>query len=78
MSKKEDGGPAFPHTWGSASDDGMSLRDYFAAKAMAAMLSNEATCIRLSERSPDLKVALANNAYNYADAMLAKRAKEKP
>jgi hypothetical protein len=78
MSTPKDGGPAFPRSWGTATDDGMSLRDYFAAKAMAAMLSNEATCIRLSERSPDLKVALADNAYHFADAMLAERAKEKP
>ena len=37
MSKSEHGGPAFPEDCGS----GMSLRDYFAAKAMAALITNE-------------------------------------
>ena len=59
------GGPAFPteHTDTSGLYDGMSLRDYFAAKAMQALI----TRIEMSggERARD--------AYIIADAMLAAR-----
>ncbi len=67
MSKsKETGGPAFPIDWGDYSK-GMTLRDYFAAKAMQAFIA-----------SPLLKVdtgeyAVAANAYKVADAMLEVR-----
>lgn len=79
--KPNDGGPAFPvplfkgpdgsaQTPGSwvAGGDGMSLRDYFAAKAMAAMLASPETfhhdCARI-----------AAGAYGYADALLAERSR---
>lgn len=45
---------------------GMSLRDYFAAKAMHALLSTDGTT-RFEQR--------AKEAYEMADAMLAERAK---
>lgn len=67
MSKsKETGGPAFPIDWGDYSK-GMTLRDYFAAKAMQAFIA-----------SPLLKTdtgeyAVAANAYKVADAMLEVR-----
>ena len=70
MSK--DGGPAFPTllepgNGHEASDQpGMTLRDYFAAKAMAALLG-------IGDGGE--QVALAEEAYEVADAMLEARAK---
>jgi hypothetical protein len=50
-------------------DSGMTLRDYFAAKAMQAILSN-------AEKSAVLDGdELAKNAYITADAMLKERLK---
>jgi hypothetical protein len=68
-----DGGPAFPSpAIESATDDrreqrdGMSLRDYFAAKAMQAMVSSEyATMVSVDTWSKD--------SYRIADAMLKAR-----
>jgi hypothetical protein len=39
MSKRDDGGPAFPMPSESHPQDGMTLRDYFAAKAMQALIA---------------------------------------
>lgn len=69
---KENGGPAFPKAaldpWGKTTvfNTGMSLRDYFAAKALPAVVSDVdftswAQC--------------AEAAYDIADAMLAERVK---
>ena len=66
MSKKNDGGPAFPHhfTQDSVGDcKGMTLRDYFAAKAMQGMVTSRENVSR----------AGASLAYQMADAMLAAR-----
>jgi hypothetical protein len=62
---KDTGGPAFPHSRLGSDADGMTLRDYFAAMAMQALL----TRIEMSgaERARD--------AYIIADAMLAQRNK---
>lgn len=79
---KQDGGSAFPQvktTKESVTDPnvhsvgGMSLRDYFAAKAMQAALQNISSCSledaeRIALMTPEL-------AYVIADAMLAERAK---
>ncbi len=65
---KETGGPAFPQTSASANTTdwcGMTLRDYFAAKAMEAILSDP------NYSSPDDKLAEAS--YWIADAMLKAR-----
>ena len=64
---KDTGGPAFPCHPGIENPiyDGMTLRDYFAAKAMQAILSD-----------PDYDKedsALAKAAYYVADAMLEAR-----
>jgi hypothetical protein len=60
---------AFPSTfhngWGEP-EKGMTLRDYFAAKAMQAFLSRDSSCT-----SPD--EIIAQDAYNTADAMLKAR-----
>ena len=59
-----DGGPAFP----AHEDRGMSLRDYFAAKAMEAEITAGAIA-----GAPDSMVYLAGWCYQMADAMLAAR-----
>jgi hypothetical protein len=67
---KETGGPAFPdgstNPWGVPEKAGMTLRDYFAAKAMLGLL----TSTRISK--PDW---IANDSYEMADAMLKAREK---
>lgn len=73
MSNQDSGGPAFPiiHppvegiTCGGVEHYGLSLRDYFAAKAMAVFLVNTGTTLE----------ADAKSAYKMADAMLSERAK---
>ena len=69
MSK--DGGPAFPQyiisNGGAHVDGGMTLRDYFAAKAMQSKT--------FSVRPYDTTKEIANDAYRMADAMLAESAK---
>jgi hypothetical protein len=80
-----DGGPAFPydHTfesvnerkgyteWHGEQGAGMSLRDYIAAKALAAMIGHESKdpkhCAKIG--AP----LLAKYAYEFADAMLEAR-----
>jgi hypothetical protein len=66
-----DGGAAFPHGDGEFGGDGMSLRDYFAAKAMAAIISMSGVVHdrALSELHPEI----AQCAYMMADAMLKAR-----
>lgn len=71
---KNTGGPAFPIP-GLQHDEefnGMSLRDYFAAKAMQGQLCAQA--------NPDFGIwkdfeALAEEAYRISDAMLKEREK---
>jgi hypothetical protein len=59
--------------YGFGTDDpGMTLRDYFAAKAMQGLLSANAT---YKGRTDDY-ASLSQDAYNHADAMLTQRNKE--
>ena len=68
------GGPAFPTPTHNLNNDGMTLRDYFAAKAMQTLLGSEYTSEHgLHEGWMD---AMAHEAYMVADAMLKQR--EKP
>ena len=60
---KETGGPAFPHGLLRNEFNGMTLRDYFAAKAMQALLT----------RKPMSGAEQAREAYIVADAMLEAR-----
>ena len=65
---KCDGGSAFPVPVDVNPDGvtcGMTLRDYFAAKAIQALVSN----------SHVLNTDAASHAYKIADAMLAERSK---
>ena len=85
---KNDGGSAFPEVktikhyvtdLEVRSVGGMSLRDYFAAKAIQGMFANDSLLKRYAEDgmvnmvSPEVLATTA--AYSIADAMLAERAK---
>jgi hypothetical protein len=67
MTNKQTGGPAFPNEgfngWGEP-QQGMTLRDYFAAKAMQACIAKGA---------PLVFDDVANKAYEMSDAMLKAR-----
>lgn len=74
MEKINSGAPAFPSTRKVGSveltDGGMSLRDYFAAKAMQGMFAADTdTSVMPIERK-------AAEAYLMADAMIAAREKK--
>jgi hypothetical protein len=75
-----DGGPAFPHyrQWEDRKGytqtdvaDGMTLRDYFAAKAMPAVIVFEDRGLSQEDALP--VEIVARNAYRLADAMLKAR-----
>lgn len=71
MTERDDGGPAFPWLdWESSRGEflqkGMSLRDYFAAKAMEAILANSQIVV-------NDKTSISSMAYQMADSMLAAR-----
>ena len=84
MSKIEGGGPAFPcETVGTDKHgeyrlpyQGMTLRDYFAAKAMQGVCAGNPeympVCADQSDDPSDV-VLIARTAYAMADAMLAAR-----
>lgn len=90
MSDKDTGGPTFPSNEMYASSDtiaqqftGITMRDYFAAKALPAILRQEDGGIQshcpsshVSAMS-DLRISQiwAEHAYQIADAMIAERAK---
>ena len=50
-------------------DEGMDLRDYFAAKAMQGFLSNS----HLAKEEPMNRNLMAENSYKLADAMIKAR-----
>lgn len=74
---KETGGNAFPSD--RLRPDGMTLRDYFAAKAMEAIMANEdelnRICCSYSENKQ--RIAIAYHAYAIADAMIEARSHDK-
>jgi len=65
--------PAFPFAWESpltgktTINNGMSLRDYFAAKAMAAMISHPDSSVDVPPST------FAKGAYRMAEAMMKAR-----
>ena len=71
--KVNTGGPAFPFPSdvenGEPGDTGMTLRDYFAAKAMQAILTRE------DGRFTTTLEFVGGKSYQYADAMLKAREK---
>ena len=80
MTHKHNGGPAFPfgqtdsmsgqlvNGWGS---EGMFLRDFFAAKVLAALIGHENK--DGNNRGKKAVPTLAKWSYEYADAMLIAR-----
>ena len=71
---KNDGGPAFPMSFGEGpSQEGMTLRDWFAGQALAGLASLPTLTVKSLDDEPYSRVA-----YRLADAMLAERAKGGP
>jgi hypothetical protein len=79
MNTKDDGGPAFPvgEEFDERSGDvtrysspGMSLRDYFAAKAMQALIAEGAG----HNSDPRQIGPMCSTAYDWADSMMKARA----
>lgn len=74
MNNTNTGGPAFPGLHPSAEcrfkDEGMTLRDYFAAKAMQALITSRHTDY---ENGWYDEAMVAASAYDMADAMLKAR-----
>ena len=88
MSTIKDGGPAFPRsaTKGTSgtivreAQDGMSLRDYFAGQALAALINQLANTSKADKVMKKLGMCegqfdrlCAKCAYDYADAMIKAR-----
>ena len=87
MNKIKDGGPAFPESYIGADTPhegiggGMSLRDYFAAKCITAMVNTIRTDAdymryRVLAKECDMESVgewFAHEAYKQADAMLTAR-----
>lgn len=69
MQQTDTGDLAFPHSRLGSDADGMTLRDYFAAKAMQAFLRNLPP-----HDVEELYSTWAQDAYEMADAMLEARA----
>jgi hypothetical protein len=72
MSNTNTGGPAFPNEGGPGNlwnEKGMTLRDYFAAKAMQGILAGTHPIVKETEPLP----TVARVAYAQADAMLEAR-----
>jgi hypothetical protein len=78
MATLETGGPAFPTTkplegWGDP-NQGMTLRDYFAAQAMAGLLAGlDRDARRFIQREAEPASAMAKACYTMSDAMLKAR-----
>ena len=85
---KETGGPAFPQTMvdcgepnGLVTNDeldnlgGMTLRDYFAAKALPVLCGKYVEAAEKVGLDEDWKAGIATDAYKIADAMLEARNK---
>lgn len=72
---KDTGGPAFPIVTpldqSSESFMGMTLRDYFAAKAMQGLMGRDWSDFKVSD--DELIAIWARSAYGVADAMLKAR-----
>lgn len=93
MSSTNTGGAAFPDPGRAQSakqregltETGMTLRDYFAAQALAGLINEPVEkggsstagdiCAANEQLQDDVQGVLAHAAYSIADAMLAERAK---
>ena len=68
---KDTGGPAFPHSRPDSYSNGMTLRDYFAAKAMPGLMGRNWS--HHTGTDEELITVWARSAYAVADAMLKAR-----
>lgn len=82
MSKRKDGGPAFPRGDQSQCEPegGMSLRDYFAGEALKGVASSDPEAVtgsssRTSHDDSAERANVARSCYEMADAMLKARRK---
>lgn len=80
MSKENNGGPAYPCPQDCINQNapslGMTLRDYFAAKAMQAILNCEPPSVaNRADHALSVAEYVARKSYFMADAMLAERIK---
>lgn len=87
MSKEENGGSAFPHhhnmavmtdngTLKTFGEEGLTIRDWFAGKALQGMCCNGfLPCHEAGESCDFSPVGYSKNAYDMADAMLQARKK---
>lgn len=84
MTYKQEGGPAFPtmkraqyHNVSTTDEAGMTLRDYFAAKAMQGIFDSAIdwfpTGKKADEESLNVFKDIAQDSYAMADAMLEAR-----
>lgn len=76
----ETGGPAFPVQYSNEADGptvmphvGMTLRDYFAARAMTACYAEYCAHANVQGYEEDWKMGVALDSYEMADAMLKAR-----
>lgn len=85
---RDGGGPAFPSAPRNQLSEhryGMSVRDYFAARAMEALIAKLPLFDRegahgipgTREELHAIRQGIAESAYSYADAMLAEREKSR-
>ena len=70
---KDTGGHAFPRPGDFNPQQGMTLRDYFAAKAMQALLGCAEWRANLDDENNSPSEFTAFSAYEMADAMLKAR-----
>lgn len=80
MTDKQTGGPAFPLLFTHATTQpGMTLRDYFAAKALPVVITDWLNTGDIFQ-DPELAEVIARDCYIVADAMLKARdgAADKP
>jgi len=73
MSNTNTGGPAFPTVMIDKPEGGMTLRDYFAAKAMQGLIARESSGAFNFEACPNDPWRVALWAYDVADQMLKAR-----
>ncbi len=74
MSEQNNGGPAFPlgDADGRVTQEGMTLRDWFAGQALAGHLASQSRDIGFYQGSDSFE-KMASDAYRTADAMLKQR-----
>lgn len=70
MTQKETGGPAYPNKHGYL---GMTLRDYFAGKALVGIVADERFERLATSAGVDWDYLTGQLSYEIADAMIAAR-----